>query len=382
MSQFIGSANDEKKVEYIELIFDLIFVYIVGRNNSLLHSVENGFISADIYLTYILTTLIALHIWYFTTIFINRHGSGGAAEYIGLFITMYLLYYMADGTRVDWQDYYVRYNTAWALIMLNLAVQYMIKLKKNGGLRPWEDAQIKKDIRNLIIEAAVIFASIPLFFAIKIPLSPVAMIFGVAAAAMTRRANLLRPMDFSHLTERVMLYVVFSFGEMIIGISGYFEGGINLNNIYFSTMSFLIVTGLFLSYGFVYDHLIDREKRTSGSGYMIIHVFLITALNNLTVALEFMREPQISAMPKNIFLVASFLVYFMFLFLLENYSKEELRASGKFYIKLIVSAAAFTALMALFYQSGRISIAVTVAFVFSVYVILRLFEKNKKAAVI
>ncbi len=28
--------QDEKKVEYIELIYDLIFVYLIGRNNSLL----------------------------------------------------------------------------------------------------------------------------------------------------------------------------------------------------------------------------------------------------------------------------------------------------------------------------------------------------------
>ena len=37
--------KEEKKVEYIELIYDLIFVYIIGRNNSLISSVEHGFIS-------------------------------------------------------------------------------------------------------------------------------------------------------------------------------------------------------------------------------------------------------------------------------------------------------------------------------------------------
>ena len=31
----------EKKVEYVELIYDLIFVYIIGRNNHLLHNFEN-----------------------------------------------------------------------------------------------------------------------------------------------------------------------------------------------------------------------------------------------------------------------------------------------------------------------------------------------------
>lgn len=31
--------KEEKKVEYLELIYDLIFVYLIGRNNSLLHHV-------------------------------------------------------------------------------------------------------------------------------------------------------------------------------------------------------------------------------------------------------------------------------------------------------------------------------------------------------
>ena len=67
--------KEEKKVEYIELIYDLIFVYIIGRNNSLIHPTDGGFIPLAPYLTYLLTTLAALHIWYLTTLFINRYGS-------------------------------------------------------------------------------------------------------------------------------------------------------------------------------------------------------------------------------------------------------------------------------------------------------------------
>ena len=37
MSGLFDIDSKEKKVEYIELIYDLIFVYIIGRNNSLLH---------------------------------------------------------------------------------------------------------------------------------------------------------------------------------------------------------------------------------------------------------------------------------------------------------------------------------------------------------
>ena len=38
------AKSDEKKVEYIELIYDLIFVYVIGRNNLLLHDFAGGFV--------------------------------------------------------------------------------------------------------------------------------------------------------------------------------------------------------------------------------------------------------------------------------------------------------------------------------------------------
>ena len=70
MSDFFP-GKEEKKVEYIELIYDLIFVYLIGRNNSLLHSIQDGFIQPKAFLTYILSTLIVLHVWYFSMLFIN-----------------------------------------------------------------------------------------------------------------------------------------------------------------------------------------------------------------------------------------------------------------------------------------------------------------------
>ena len=83
----------EKKVEYLELIYDLIFVYLIGRNNSLLHITEGGFFSAAAFGTYLLASLVILQIWYFSTLFINRYGSNGVGDHVALFINMYLLYY-------------------------------------------------------------------------------------------------------------------------------------------------------------------------------------------------------------------------------------------------------------------------------------------------
>lgn len=380
------AEKSEKKVEYIELIYDLIFVYLVSRNNALLHTLDGGFFTAFTYFTYILSSLVILQVWYFSTLFINRYGTSGVSDHVCLFINMYLLFYMADGTRADWFGYYARYNAAWGLILINLAVQYFLRLRRSSGMTPWEDRHVKYHARLLLVQAGVVLVSIPLYSLFRFPLSWLSLIVGFAAAAFTARIETLMPVNFEHLTERVMLYVVFTFGEMIVGIAEYFEGGFSFATVYLSLMVFLIVGGLFLSYGFLYNHLIDRQRTTSGMGYMLIHIGLILSLSNLVVALEFMPNEAVAERAKNVFLVVSFLCYYLFMFLLGYYVKEGFRAGGRFLAVLLGIAAVFAGLMALFFKNGRISIAVSVLFVYAVFgmIVLRYRRvlRSKKQALL
>ena len=370
--------NEEKKVEYLELVYDLMFVYIIGRNNSLIHHVQDGFISGSIYLTYLVCSVIALFIWYQTTLFINRYGTNGRLEHIGIFINMYLLYYMAQGTRVDWQGYYTRYNVAWGLIVLNLAGMYLYRRRVASKNAPWEMAQITSVARTLLIMAGMIFVSVPVYYATGLPLSPLVLVYGLIDSIVSRNVNQLVAVDFSHLTERVMLYVVFTFGEMIIGISGYFGGGITPWSVFFSLMAFLIVVGLFLSYGFFYDHIIDREAYANANIYMQIHIFLIVALNNITTAMEFMQEEEVAVIPKNIMLVASFLVYFLFLFLLEGFAKKKEQGNRRLLGLVLLLSLMFVGLMVICYLYPHTSITVSVLYVYAMFGLVYWFRESIK----
>ena len=110
----------EKKVEYLELIYDLIFVYMVGQNNRLLHHFQNGFIDPSAFMAYVLCTLAIIQIWNYTTFYVNLFGRNSIRDHIFMFINMYLLYYMGEGIRVHWVGYQIQYHTAWALILINI----------------------------------------------------------------------------------------------------------------------------------------------------------------------------------------------------------------------------------------------------------------------
>ncbi len=367
----------EKKVEYLELIYDLIFVFVIGRNNLLLHHFDGRFIELKMFTAYIVCTLAVIQIWNFTTYYINIFGRNGIREHISLFVNMFLMYFIAEGTNTDYETYYVQYHAAWALILLNIGIQYLIELRSYRDNRKML-GQIRRMAMPLFIEAAGVVLAVFAYKLAHIELSWAAILLGIIASMAAGRQENSSKIDFPHLTERAMLYVVFTFGEMIIGLSGYFEGVLDLSSLYFSVMGFLIVVGLFVSYETLYDHIVDRERSNNGLGYMLIHVFLIFSMNNITSALEFMREEKIALLPKMLFLISSILLFFICIFLLGRYAKKRCSFNLRLVIHMAIYSGAFVLLMLILREHMRINILLTVAYVFAVFHMLHKFGKTQK----
>ena len=369
----------EKKVEYIELIYDLIFVYVIGRNNALLHIIRDGFVDRTAFLAYIACTVAVIQIWTFSAYYINVFGRKGVQEYVFLCINMFLLYFIAEGTRAGWERFQTQYHVAWALILVNIGVQYLIELIRHKE----KDALRKRIIRLMCIifaEAAIVAAGcFPLPTMVKSYLAYAAILFGIVAILISGKHHESEFVDFPHLSERAMLYVVFTFGEMIIAIATYFDGENTLRNLYFALMAFLIVVGLFLSYGVLYDHIVDREKKTNGVAYMVMHIFIIFALNNITAALEFMREEEVDLLPKMLFLTISFVLYFFFLFAISIYAKPCCRARRNMYLPGIAIGIAFAVCMLLLRTQMMLNIAITVLFVFGLFLVIYRYGKKVDA---
>lgn len=369
--------KDEKRVEYLELIYDLIFVYIIGRNNSLLHNLENGFVSGTTFLAYVLCTLAIIQIWNFSTFYINKHGRNGLRDHIALFVNMYLLYYIGEGTRLHWESFQNQYHTAWALILLNIGLQYAIELRNHKG-RPAEEQSIRRMMSVLFGEALLVLAAIPVYNRTGMALAAVPIVFGMVMTRVFSNESKAEMIDFPHLSERAMLYVVFTFGEMIITVASYFDGDFSLNSVYFSAMCFLIVAGLFLCYEWLYDHIIDREMRTTGITYMLIHIFLIFGLNLITTSLEFMRNEAVLLWPKMLLLIGALVLYFICLFALQHYAKPELKLCRRFIVPIAAATLAFIALMLLLRENMRLNILLSAIYVFCVFLMIFRFSRQNE----
>ena len=378
IKQFI--EQKEKKVEYAELVYDLIFVYIIGRNNALLHHTVGGYVTFDAFLMYLTCTLAVIQIWNYTTYYINGYGRNSVRDHVFLFSNMFLMYFLARGTDTEWQHYHTMYHIAWALILLNIGAQYLIERRRYAD-DPVNRRRTSRMALILICEAVIVaLAMVEFHFLGTTYASLLAILLGMGSVFFLGKKKQTLCVDFEHLSERVMLYVVFTFGEMIIAIGGYFDGELNPRNLYFALMGFLIVVGLFLSYGVVYDRIIDREMKTNGLSYMFIHIFLIFALNNITASLEFMQDEEIDLIQKMAFMVISLLVFFASLFATGGYSKLKCRLTKGFVMTLVGISLVFAALMFLLREFPMVHIALTVIYVFAIFLIVRLNVRRSEQA--
>ncbi len=374
----IKIENSEKKVEYIELIYDLIFVYMTGRNNQIIHTFETGFVARGAFMTYVLSTLAIIQIWNFTTFYINMFGRNSVRDHIFLFVNMYLLYFIGQGTRNDWQAFQTQYHIAWGLILLNIGLQYCIELR-NHKKKCWNRDIIIRMAATLFTEAVLVFVAVIPNTTLGIIFSIAAIFSGIILTAISRSKSAGGKVDFMHLSERAMLFVVFTFGEMIIAVASYFmgDGTVSINTIYFSLMAFLIVVGLFLSYGYIYDHLIDREGEYDGMLYMALHIFIIFFMNNITASLEYMQEETIDLLPKMIFLIISVVGYFAFLFFLRSYMKKSSRPTKLLAVVMVVMTAVFAVSMILLCKMMAVNILITLVYVFGMFGLIY-FNKQTK----
>ena len=369
----LNVLEEERKVEYIELIYDLIFVHTISRCGALLN-LEEGAPGASVYLTFLLFSVSVLEIWYLSVLFINRFPQFAKQRNLCIFINMYLLYYLAAGIRDDWRDYYAQIHVAWAAILLHLAVQYVIALRKESENKKYRE-YMSKEPYLLVIEAGIVLASIPVFYKTGLPLSPLCLLVSIGSGVGGQKDKKLH-VDFPHLAERVMLYVVFSFGEMIVELSGFFDEGITPLGICHSVLAFAFASGLFLNYGYVYDHIINRDQKSLGdSYYLFLHMFLIISLNYLTQVMEMLRNPTVSGDFKTFSLSLWVIIYVLFLSLLERYAKE--RACRNYYLRLIQISCAYVFFLIATRRYPVMNFSMSVAYVYCVHLSLRLFRLRK-----
>ena len=315
-------------VSNIELFYDLIFVYGISVITSLCHQIDGGFLDIGLWLVYLFSFLVILQIWFFSTLLMNRYGDRSVTECVGLFVNMFLLYFLANGVRTQWHETSLAFDLTWAGILTNLAIQWLIKLHSYNNLDDTDHSIMRWSALCLLVQAAL--AAIAAFLP-ETPSTIVSCVALLLGMNVWGKSSLYRkkPGRFSHIAERCSLLTIIAFGEMIVGISSYMA---DMSSIWYPLGVFALAVGLFLIYIFEYDHMLDHHAQRDGMTYMIISSWLIVVIGNLTVAVTYMPMQNIDFLPKSIYLSTCLILYLLASFLLGIYNRTELRYTLRYAI--------------------------------------------------
>ena len=124
----------EKKVELIELFYDLIYVYAISRLSLLIEGDGKGaFIPS--FIVYVIYCLVILQSWLYLTNYVNRYGKWRWYEIVITSINMIAALYMSNTIGNNTVSP-AAFNLSMLVMLLCVLIMYVIEyLKKRRGLR-------------------------------------------------------------------------------------------------------------------------------------------------------------------------------------------------------------------------------------------------------
>lgn len=319
----------------IELFYDLIFVYCISVITGVCHDHPGDFLDLSTYLGYLLPLLIVLQVWFYTTLLLNRYGSRSASDYVCLFVNMFLLYYLASTIGGKTQYDYFTFDVAWALILANFIVHWSIKRFCYSNIDDDDRKIIDRSVIVLVLQLVLVCVALLLQGDLGRYIAIGALLVGIAAwgrGGVYER----KPSRFDHVAERCALLIIVTFGETVVTVATYVQEGMSL---FFPALVFVLVVGMFLIYIYEYENMLDHQSKASGLGYMTVNAWVVVVVSNLTVALEFMPDPEVAHLPKNLFLTAGLVLYLLTSFAITRYNKPRYRISMPFLIGRLIACA-------------------------------------------
>ena len=315
-----GTAEPGKplnKASYIELFFDLTFIFCMRSILPIVADVETGSVDWYSYYTFWFTFALMLQIWFNSTIYMNRFGTGGVRDIIYLFTTMFLLSVMTRAISTGWERYAI-YNVCWVLICLNTMVHWALQYRRLAKPSP----QLVRDTK--LVMGVLGAQMILVLLSHLLPKSPaqvvclIALLLGFVFWYAGSREPLGEE-SRDHLAERCALLMILTFGETIVGLGN----GVPTNlNLFAPITYFLLVIGMFLVYLNEIANLLDLERLGSGRLYMALSAWMTFCVANVTAGFELsLKSIDLMGVTGDIYFGISVAVFLLSFFLFTPFNK-------------------------------------------------------------
>ncbi len=292
----------EKKVELIELFYDLIYVYAISRLTEMIELTEDGALLPLDFLRYLVMFFVILQAWLYLTNYVNRYGAWKWYEYGITVVNMIAAIYLSNTISSAWERNYLPFNAAMLVMLLTVVLLYFIQTRNSGV----DAAAAKNSIIILLIVCGVYLLSF-LFIALQMPqiviwTDVIAVLTGAFLPFFIRGNFDAGIISFPHLAERFELLTIITFGEGGVGMTGYFDIS---HFTLLPILIFAVIILLFGSYVLQIHNLMDHMQVQRALRLMFSHYFIVIAVNLITIGIHMLHTEQASYLVPAVLLIAA-----------------------------------------------------------------------------
>jgi len=233
---------EDKKVTWLELFYDLLFVAAVSTTTNVLLHVQKGSIPQEYFIKFVLMLIPIWWAWTGQTMFINRFGKDFLHQRIFIILQMLFVLVMTSSLSIDFDQYYLSFLIGYIGLRALTAIQYLVMQNNEDGDR--------KKVANFLGTCFWIGIGISLFSIsfnswIRYAVLYIGIIVDMIVPILGRKYLAKFPANTSHLIERFASLTLILFGESVVSTLFVLhpQKG-NWNSILFSITSFILIISM------------------------------------------------------------------------------------------------------------------------------------------
>lgn len=306
LQQKEGSA--EKKVTWLELFYDLLFVAAVSKAAHVLLHVENGSIPVEYLGKFVLIFVPIWWAWVGQSLFVNRFGQDVLSHRIFLILQLFFVLIMTASLSVDFDQYYVSFLIGYIGLRAMTAIQYLAVHKKEEahkkitahylGSRFWI---------GLVISASSLFFDSWIRYAV--------LYAGIAVDILLpligRKYLVKSPVNTHHLLERFSLFTLILLGESVISILAVLQSSNwTWQSILFALITFVLIIAMWWQYFDNVEKKVNKSIETAGQTIIYGHLFIYLSMCMIAASIQLLFLKQLDYLFMLGYMFGSVLLYF------------------------------------------------------------------------
>ncbi len=304
-----NGALAEKKVTWLELFYDLLFVAAVSKASHVLLHVEDGSIPVEYLLKFVLIFVPIWWAWVGQTLFVNRFGQDIISHRIFLILQLFFVLIMTASLSVDFDQYYIPFLVGYVGLRAMTAIQYFTVYKIE------EEASRKITARYLGSRfwIGLVISSSSLFFDswIRYVVLYAGITVDILLPLIGRKYLVKSPINTHHLLERFSLFTLILLGEAVISILTVLQSSYwKWQSILFASITFLLIIAMWWQYFDNVEKKVNKTIETAGQTIIYGHLFIYLSMCMIAASIQLLFLEQLNYLFMLSFIFGSVLLYF------------------------------------------------------------------------